>query len=645
METTIARTTSIFTSADIATLVASFQPVKSQERPSLLRSRSGHSLVRFDKALSRLESLLEEGHDRLDKLKLASLLGVQDGTEKTMVERLSKPLYESKDRRFFIPRSETRSILETARRKVGEGFVDLGAFATEQDTSLESLRQLIDVSGWNDLEEFGDAFRTFVCSSDIVASVKARIRDAIVSSGTEICELPSAVAEEVPFLALRKLASEVASDLCGEIRLEGDHIVYVPANYTAAVEARLRQLRDLRITEFVQHLQRHGHCIVYPEAMDEFEGVFEGEEDVAELVKRRYGKSKPHDMNVQTITVSDAARKSTKSLQNVVETKVMVTPAALEQELNAMKSAVSCHAISVWRQGERILSAGAVVKSLTPEAFSVARKSELAKLLFRSEYAKDMEAVARKQLDELEKEEHEKLTQLVEARLVIPLYLYTAGIDGVTDATLKQHLEDFIADHFRREVVPQMIQAAREQKLLREKAKEKDLDKFKQICAETTNPADLQSALAKLSRKLKLDAPSADMVQKVKLRTIQAAAKSIQKMTRGSDVLQNLIWILLAQQNQGMFMSSGKDTSRMIKHCEATGSADTAARLTRWRDTLKTGQETKDDLQEMRDMAKASVETMVASERKSSVSSRSPKDPEKSSSATPTERHDIDIAG
>ncbi|KAF2160244.1 hypothetical protein M409DRAFT_60156 [Zasmidium cellare ATCC 36951] len=621
--------TSIFTSDDIASLVANFEPVSLfQDRPSLVKSNSGDSLVRVDKALAKLEHLLDQGQERIEKA-CATLLGVQDGTEETVFERLSRPLYESKNGRWLMPTSETDNILETLKRRADETFVDLFTFSSEWDIALDSLRKLIEVEKWRDYKEFSDSFRSFICTSEVAATVKIQLRDAIGSSGTEICDLPAAVADEVPLLALRRLASEVASDMGGEVRLEGDHIVYVPANYTAAVEGRLKQMRDERIAELVQHLEDHGYCIVYPQATDESGSAFESEEETAELIKRRYGKGKPDDVNVQIITVVDGARKTTKSIQAEGETKVLATPAALDQELNAMKSAVSCHAVNVWRQGERALTAAAVIKSLTPDDFSVARKSELAKLLFRSVYAKELESVVRKQLEDLEREEHEKLAQLVEARLAIPLQLYTAGIDGVGDSTLKQHLEDFLADHFRREVIPQTIQAAREQKLLRERAKEKDIEKFKQICSETNTFADLQSAVAKLSRKLKLDAPSPVMVQKVKLKTLQTAAKSMQKMTRGSDVLQNLIWILLAQQSQGMFMSSGKDTSRMIKHYETTGSAETAAKLTQWRDALKAGRETKDDLQNMRDLAKVTVEAMTgperkSSERKSSVSSRSP---------------------
>ncbi|KAK4495276.1 hypothetical protein PRZ48_013605 [Zasmidium cellare] len=628
---------SIFTSDDVATLVANFEPTSLLERPLLIRSKSGDSLVKARNALSRLEDLLEHGQDRMEKARLHILLGIHDGSDGIIYDELSQSLYESRDGRYLIPNSETRKILKLFETKAANAFTDLIAFASEQDITLDGLRDLIESRGWKSFREFSDPFRTFVCSDGLADSVKAQIRDAIGSSGTEICDLPAVVTDEVPLLALRKLANEVAVDMGGEIRLEGDHVVYVPANYTAAVETRLKQLRDERIAELVQHLENHGYCVVHPETIDELQGASADEEDLIDSIQRRYSKAHPHDMNVHVITVVDGIRKTTKASQAQAETKVLVRPSTLDQELNAMRSAVSCHAANVWRQGERALTAPAVIKSLTPDAFSTARKSELAKLLFRSEYAKELETAVRRQLEDLENEEHEKLAQLVEARLAIPLQLYTVGMEIIGDATLKQHLEDFLADHFRREVIPQMIQATREQKLLREKSREKDIEKFKQICNETTTFADLQSAVAKLSRKLKLGTPSADIVQKVKARTLQAAAKSIQKMNRGSDVLQNLIWILLAQQSPGMFMSSGKDTSRMIKQVATTCSPETAAKLTQWRDVLKAGQETKDDLQNMRDLAKATVEDLAGPERKSSVSSRSPEGRKSSAPNQPLE--------
>lgn len=631
--------TSVFTSDDIATLVANFQPVSLfKGRPPVVRSQSGDSLVDFEKVLSRFEDLLEKGQTRIEKAKLASLLGVQDGTEKICLGYLRNELiYESKNGEQLIPLPEATGIFEELRKRAGEKCVDLVSFAPKRDINLDSLRKLIQDNGWEDYREFSDLFRTVICTNEVADGIKTKLRDAIGSSGTEICDLPAAVSNEVPLLALRKLSNEVAAEIGGEIRLEGDHVAYVPANYATAVEARLKQIRDERITELAGQLEEHGYCVIEPETMDESQGAFEDEEDIADLVARKHGKNHPHDMNVHIVTISDSARKTTKASQTKTATKLLVTPTALDQELNAMRSAVSCHCASVWRTGERSMSASAIIKGLTPDDFSTARKSELARLLFRSDYVKELEIAVRKQLEDLEKEEHEKLAQLVEVRLIIPLQLYAAGIAAVKDTTLKQHLEDFIADHFRREVIPQMIQAAQEQKLLREKSREKEIEKFKQAAGETSTFATLQNAVTKLSKKLKLDTPSDEMVQKVRLRTLQAAAKSMQRMTRGSDVLQNLIWILLAQQSEGMFMSSGKDTSRMIKQLEVIGSPETAATLAEWRDALKAGQETKDDLLKMRDMAKSAVEAMVGPERKSSVSSSmSPK--RRKSSATSASR-------
>lgn len=61
-------------------------------------------------------------------------------------------------------------------------------------------------------------------------------------------------------------------------------------------------------------------------------------------------------------------------------------------------------------------------------------------------------------------------------------------------------------------------------------------------------------------------------------------------------MLQNLIWVLLATTGPGLFISSGKDTSRMIKHyelvCEDT---EVAGMLAIWRNKLKArAQDTED---------------------------------------------------
>lgn len=54
-------------------------------------------------------------------------------------------------------------------------------------------------------------------------------------------------------------------------------------------------------------------------------------------------------------------------------------------------------------------------------------------------------------------------------------------------------------------------------------------------------------------------------------------------------------------------MSSGKDTSRMIKQYQALGDIAVGLKLVSWRDSLKIGAESTKDLQEMRNMAAHAV--------------------------------------
>ena len=92
---------------------------------------------------------------------------------------------------------------------------------------------------------------------------------------------------------------------------------------------------------------------------------------------------------------------------------------------------------------------------------------------------------------------------------------------------------------------------------------------------------------------------------------------------RGSDVLQNTIWILLCavvhkQSGQDvLFVSSGKDTTRMIKLYQglAGSKSDYAKQLEVWKDKLKAGQAGDEEIKEMREAAGAAVENMETEEQ------------------------------
>ncbi|KAI6866307.1 hypothetical protein KC323_g4011 [Hortaea werneckii] len=126
---------------------------------------------------------------------------------------------------------------------------------------------------------------------------------------------------------------------------------------------------------------------------------------------------------------------------------------------------------------------------------------------------------------------------------------------------------------------------------------------MQQACAESKTLPDIQAAVNKFARKQKIEAPDADRLRTIKQQTLQQRVKSMRGTKRGSDLLQNLIWVLLSHSSDGLFMSSGKDTTRMIKQYQAVGDEARGKRLEAWRDLLKAGNESKTDLQDMRELA------------------------------------------
>lgn len=164
------------------------------------------------------------------------------------------------------------------------------------------------------------------------------------------------------------------------------------------------------------------------------------------------------------------------------------------------------------------------------------------------------------------------------------------------DATLKQHLLDFLAIYFKSDAMPSTISATREQSFLSDRGRKREVDKLQKSVEDAKTFDDIQKAVAKFAKKLNILAPSESNIFQAKSSALSYTAKLMQRIERRSDILQNLIWVLLATTGPGLFISSRKDTSRMIKHyelvCEDT---EVAGMLAIWRNKLKArAQDTED---------------------------------------------------
>lgn len=196
----------------------------------------------------------------------------------------------------------------------------------------------------------------------------------------------------------------------------------------------------------------------------------------------------------------------------------------------------------------------------------------------------------------------------------------------MTDDSLKSRLDTYATEVLKTDVIPAAIQNLRASNLLqRDKSRTKDIEKFSLAISSAQSVADISSSSAKFCRKQKIDAPTAAQLREAKLQTVRTKLESMNRKRqamRGSDILQNTIWILLCaavhkQSRQDvLFVSSGKDTTRMIKFYQGlVGSdGDYAKQLEVWKDKLKAGQAGDEEINEMRDAAGAAVESMTLPE-------------------------------
>ena len=193
-----------------------------------------------------------------------------------------------------------------------------------------------------------------------------------------------------------------------------------------------------------------------------------------------------------------------------------------------------------------------------------------------------------------------------------PLQLYAAAIIG--DATLRNNQDTYISTYFRQHIIPGFIETVQQQSWTQsptDNSRLRDISQLKEFCMASSDSGnqvktfkDVQAAVAKFARKQRITSPSAEQISRVREETLRQKGKAIKKMDRGSDVLQNVLWIAFAKAlNDGLFMSSGRDTGRMIEQYRLVGDFEVWQKLSAWRNKLKQGNIKPDDVQEMKDLA------------------------------------------
>lgn len=606
----------IFVQEDIEALIRHFPPLSLEKgRPSLVRTSSGNGLTDFESALSQFESALEQGESRIDTSNIHSLLGVEKDAEQRILDQCSLQLYYSKDGRFLIPVPLADSILQDLTDLARTSFVDLGSFARDQDIALGSIDRWIKLDGGAKWQTFSIDDKKFLCNQSLRGKIETRIRETIGAAGPDVCNISSSFEDEVQNPILQLLVESITEGQGGDVILDGSQVIYVPDEYSTAAEERYRQSQLDRAHLMATELEDNRFSVIQlraPSADAAPNGASLDIDELEQTVRAKFEEWHPEGIQMRSLALRPESGSQGRKAANESQVRLLVDAGILEHELGRLKAAAIALVEDDWPTDGDHSSSTTIFQKLGGTAAS--SRPELTRLLLRSECVAELEDTVSGRIDDLQQQDHDKLEQLLEARLLSPFQLYAVGISTIVDPTLRQHLEEFVFDHFRREVIPQMVKSAADQKLLREKATNREIEKLRQATTDAKMFSTLQSSITKFTRKMKIANASKDAVNTVRVRTLQQSVKSMRQMTRGSDVLQNCIWVLLAQRSGGLYMSSGKDTSRMIKQYEAVGDAEMASRLSEWRNLLKAGQDGMEDLQMMRDVAKLAVEEMAAVE-------------------------------
>lgn len=579
----------MFASPDIAALVAAFPPaLPTREHSSLVRTSSGNNLFRSNNVLARFRGLLKTSPSRIKKQDLSLMLDIADVD--WLLDCTSDETLFSRDQQSLVPQSESRRIRQSIEEQIKEACIDILELRRKYDVSQQSFGPLL--AAIPGVRHFfvEDTDRRIICSIALADDMKRRISALTRSAVLEKVGLPH---KAMPLHVVRELAEEALSESGCKGALEVDdfnQLWYVPADYQTVQERLEKNAFLTKVADTLSNLETSGYCEI---EQTSGEGSSENlRQKITTGFRDKHGGEEPLE---QFDLQAD---------RGVARQVAVVKSSLLHQAWDELNEIVRS-LVSTGKAEHESLTLAVIEGPLCDETSYLG----LTKLLLRSkEHRGKLQATLNAALRDIDQETDARLAQLVRHDMSAPIQLYAAGAETVSDAGLRSRLDEYVTTHFCIELVPAFEKSVRDEAMNNERTRRNNLDKFFKSCTKSKSLQDLTTAVTKLCRKQKIEPPDATYLAEVKQELLREKLEAMQKMSRGSDVLQNLIWILLAGEREGLFMSAGRDTSRMVKLYQATGNAVTGRQLEQWRDALKAGKQSEDDLQQMRELAREVVE-------------------------------------
>jgi hypothetical protein len=592
----------IFASPDIAAIIAAFPPPEpTKGQASLVRSASGEKLYNSQKVLARFETLLETSKDRIPINSLASLLGIRDSD--WLLAPYHGPLTYSQDGRTLIPNIELRSILDALVEATDRGFVDTSNWSAKHDIHKDSLQSALD----REAETYGTQEiqchsprpgKRYMFRQSNLGSTQAAVEQAIRDARPEKCDLSSRLSD-IPVDLLDWTARSVArsQDLDGDIDFINGKVIFTPSEYHSANQQKLEEARKKKIDQAIEDAENEGFTYL-------------------------------SDSNDQSIKSGVSARISRAGIAGRLrvldlddESLVVATQSSFDQALKDLVDAAVKQTTLLWNKHTDEPPSDTQILS------NLAATKPLAAHILNSNHRITISSAVHTTFSTLSATDRFDYVEVAQLRIISPIILHAASLDAVSDDALKSRLDTYATEILKTDILPAAIQHLRTSNLLqRDKSRTKDMEKFSLAISSAQSLADIGSSSAKLCRKQKIDSPTSAQLREAKLQALRTKLESMNRKRpamRGSDVLQNTLWILLCaavQKQSGqdvLFVSSGKDTTRMIKFYQglAGGDVNHAKKLEIWKDKLKAGQAGDEEINGMREAAGMAVESMTSREQ------------------------------
>lgn len=584
----------IFASPDIAAIVAAFPPPEpTKGQASLVRSASGEKLYNSQKVLARFEELLETNQERIPINDLASILEIRDTD--WLLAPYHGPLTYSRDGKTLIPNIELRKILDSLVDATRQGFIDTLNWSAQHDIHKDSLQSALDREA--ELEDIQchspRPGKRYFFRQDNLGSTKLAVQDAIEDARPEKCDLSSLISN-VPTDLLDWAARSVARSegLDGDVELVNGKVIFTPGEFLSAHQQKLEEAHQKRIDEALDDAEGNGFTHL----------AGSGDQSIKSGVNARINRS---DManKLRVLDLDD-------------ESVVVATRSAFDQALQDLTDAAVKQTTLLWNQNTDEPPSDAQILS------RLAATKPLATHILNSHHRITITSAVHTTFSTLSATDRFDFVEATQLRVLAPINLYAASLESVTDDSLKARLDTYTTEILRTDILPAAVQHLRTtNQLQRDKSRTKDMEKFIVAVSSAQNLSDIHSSVVKLCRKQKLDAPSAEQLKEAKLQMLRQKLESMDRKRpamRGSDVLQNTLWILLCaavyedSKQDVLFVSSGKDTTRMIKFYQGLAGRDdeTGKRLEAWRDKLKAAQAGDEEMNEMKEAARKAVESM-----------------------------------